>query len=69
MKIKETIYTEVDRNGRVIRQSRTVEKIDNLDTDYGYDYATRHGVFNDNYKASFDRIYEAYDDYRKSQQW
>lgn len=68
MKIKETIYTEIDDRGYVITSTRTVETVDSF-TDRGYDYGTRYGAFGNPRRTSIDRIMEAYDDYRKSQQW
>lgn len=67
MKIKETIYTEVDDMGRVISRTRTVETYE-YNTDRGYDYGTGRG-FGSIHRSSYDRIMEAYDDYRKSRQW
>ena len=68
MKIKETIYTEVDAMGRVTKRTRTVDIEDN-NTDFGYDYGTRYCGYGRPREASINRIFEAYDDYRKSQQW
>ena len=68
MKIKETICTEIDDRGRVIRRTRTVD-IEDSSTEFGYDYATIHGDYENPRRSSISRIFEAYDDYRKSQQW
>ena len=68
MKIKETIYTEIDYRGRVIKRTRTVETYES-DTDRGYDYGTIYAGCDAPRRTSMDRILEAYDDYRKSQQW
>jgi hypothetical protein len=68
MKIKETIYTEIDYRGRVIKRTRTVETYES-DTDRGYDYGTTCCGYGSPRQSSFDRIYEAYDDYRKSREW
>lgn len=68
MKIKETIYTEIDDRGYVVKCTRTVEAVDSF-TDRGYDYGTRYGDYGNPRCTSIGRIMEAYDDYRKSQQW
>lgn len=68
MKIKETIYTEMDERGRVIKRTRTVD-IEDHNTDLGYDYGTRFGDYGNPHQASINRIFEAYHDYRNSQQW
>ncbi len=67
-KIKETIYTEIDDEGRVTKRTRTVD-IEESNTDFGYDFGTRYGVYGSPRQSSFNRIFEAYDDFRKSQQW
>lgn len=68
MKIKETICTEVDARGRVIKRTRTVDVIDSY-TDR--DESDRDGYrrFSDLHQASSKRIFEAYEDYRMSSQW
>ena len=68
MKIKETIYTEIDDRGRVVKRTRTVETYESA-MDRGYDYGTICCGRDEPRRTSFDRIMEAYDDYRKSQQW
>lgn len=68
MKIKETIYTEVDERGHVVNHTRTVE-IDDSDTNQGYDYGTRFGEFGNPRQSSLKRIYEAYEDFYKSREW
>lgn len=68
MKIKETICTEMDERGRVIKRTRTVD-IEDWNTDQGYDYGTRFGEYANPRQSSYSRIFEAYDDFRKSQQW
>lgn len=68
MKIKETICTEVDNRGRVIKRTRTVE-FEKPNTDFGYDYATRYGECERPRQTSFDRIMDAYEDYRRCEQW
>lgn len=68
MKIKETIYTEIDNRGRVTRRTRTVD-IDDSDMNYGYDHATRYGERDCPRQASFSRIMEAYDDYCRCKEW
>ena len=68
MKIKETICTEIDERGRVIRRTRTVD-IDDSNVERGYDYGTRYGEHVTPRHSSLDRIMEAYDEYRRSEQW
>lgn len=68
MKIKETICTELDERGRVIRRTRTVD-VTKSDTDLGYDYGTRYGRPSSPREVSSKRIYEAYEDYRNSCEW
>jgi hypothetical protein len=68
MKIKETIYTETDARGRIIKRTRTIEEYPD-DIDRGYDYGTRYGGFGRCHEGSLNRIFAAYDDYRKTQQW
>lgn len=68
MKIKETICTEIDERGHVVKRTRTVETYESV-TDRGYDYGTICCGHGDPRRTSFGRIMEAYDDYRKSQQW
>lgn len=68
MKIKETICTEIDDRGRVIKRTRTID-IDESRTNRGYDYGTMYCGFGSPRQASIDRIMEAYDDYCKSNQW
>ena len=68
MKIKETITTEVDNRGRVIKRTHTVDVIDS-ETDQEHD--DRSGVcrFSALHRASSKRIYEAYEDYCMSKEW
>lgn len=68
MKIKETICTEIDDRGNVVKRTRTVAVKDS-NTDRGYDYGTRYGSFGNPRQSSYKRIYEAYEDYRDSKQW
>ena len=68
MKIKETICTEIDDRGRVTKRTRTID-IEESNTDFGYDYGTRYGSHGNPRRSSLNRIFEAYDDYRMSQQW
>ena len=68
MKIKETICTEIDERGRVTKSTRTID-IEGPDTDSGYDFGTRYGCYASPRQSSINRIFEAYDDYCKSQQW
>ena len=68
MKIKETIYTELDSRGRVIKRTRTID-IDDPYIDRGYDFGTRFCGCGEPQQSSYKRIYEAYRDYRDSQQW
>lgn len=67
MKVKETIYTEIDERGRITKRTRNIE-IDETITDRGYDHATRHGDGNP-HQGSISRIMEAYADYYKSLEW
>lgn len=73
MKIKDTVYTEMDRHGKVTGRKRVLEFEEDLDQDCDqdreYDRATRCGEPEDFPTTSFDRIWAAYVDYRKSQQW
>ena len=68
MKIKETICTEIDGRGRVVRRTRTID-IDESYTDRGYDYGTRYGEPATPRRSSLGRIMEAYEDYRRTEQW
>lgn len=68
MKIKETIYTETDYRGRVIKRTRIVETVAS-DAERGYDYGTRYGEYDVPRNTTFGRIMEAYEDYRRSEQW
>lgn len=68
MKIKETIYTEIDERGRVTKHTRTID-IDESYTDRGYDFGTICCGSGSPRQTSFDRIMEAYADYRKTEQW
>ena len=65
MKTKETIYTEYDARGRVVRRTATVEV---YDTDCNP--CTDSSITDDwIHKASTKRIQEAVDDYRMSKEW
>lgn len=68
MKIKETVCTEIDERGRVIKRTRTID-IDETYTDRGYDFGTRYGDTASPRRSSFSRIVEAYEDYRRTEQW
>jgi hypothetical protein len=68
MKIKETITTEVDNRGRVIRRTRTVDVIDS-ENEREHDSRPKFSQFSDFHRASPKRIYEAYEDYRMSKEW
>ena len=68
MKIKETIYTEIDKRGRITKRTRTVDIIES-NTDRGYDYGTICCGKGNPRQASIHRIMEAYDDYTRSNQW
>lgn len=68
MKIKETICTEMDERGRIVKRTRTVE-YEKSNTDFGYDHATRYGEYERPRQTSIHRIMEAYDDYCRSNQW
>ena len=68
MRIKETICTEIDDRGRVIKRTRTID-IDESYVDRGYDFGTRYGEIAGPRHTSFGRILEAYEDYRRSEQW
>ena len=68
MKIKETITTEVDDRGRVIKRTRTVDVID---SDMDQERMDQPGFrrFSDFHRTSAKRIYEAYEDYCISKEW
>ena len=68
MKIKETITTEVDNRGRIIKRTRTVDIIDS-ETDH--ENGDRRGFckVGELHRSSAKRIYEAYEDYRMSKEW
>lgn len=68
MKTIETIYTETDAQGRIIKRTHTIEKYPS-NTDKGYDYGTKHCGCGCCHEASMKRIFEAHKDYRASQQW
>lgn len=68
MKIKETICTEFDERGRVVRRTRTVDVTESR-MDRGYDYGTRYDRTGGPREVSSKRIYEAYEDYRNSCEW
>lgn len=68
MLIKETICTEIDERGRVIKQTRKVSTYES-NVDYGYDYGTRYGEFGEPRRSSLDRIMDSYLDYRRTQEW
>lgn len=68
MKIKETICTELDKHGRVVRRTRTVDLID---SDIGHDeirYNENEGLCGI-HQASTKRISEAIRDYYSSKEW
>lgn len=69
MTIKETIYTRVDEKGRVTRRTRIVDQYDETVTNFGYDCGTRYGDVDTVHETSFDKIWDAYADYRKSKEW
>ena len=67
MKTKETICTEYDARGRVIKRTTTVEVFD-TDMDQepdGVGYGRNGGL----HRASTKRIHEAIEDYLMSNQW
>ncbi len=66
--VKETICTKYDERGRVIKRTRTVD-IEEVSTDFGYDFATRYGECERPRQTSINRIREAYDDYCKCKEW
>lgn len=68
MKIKETICTETDYRGRVIKRTRIVEEVAS-DTDRGYDYGTRYGERPAPRNVALGGIMAAYEDYLRSQEW
>lgn len=65
MKTKETIYTEYDARGRVIRRTATVEVYDEDRELYPDDGFTNNCV----HQTSSKRIQEAIDDYRMSKEF
>lgn len=68
MKIKETICTELDARGRVVKRSRTVDVVDFFEDREPANRRERCG-FGELHRTSSKRIYEAYEDYRMSNQW
>lgn len=66
MKIKETICTEVDRRGRVIKRTHTVDVID---SEMERNHREERYGFDELHRSSRKRIYEAYEDYRMSKEW
>lgn len=64
--IKETIITEVNANGRIVRRIRTVEERNYTDRDYDWDTMRGYGYCQD---VKSDRINEAYKDYQRSFDW
>lgn len=64
MKIKETICTEIDDRGRVIRRTRTVDLFDNYRDDLE-ESDTGSGI----HRASGKRIREAVEDYYRTKEW
>lgn len=69
MTIKETIYTEVDSRGRVVRRTRVVDQYDERKQNFMYDCATRFGDMDRTHESSFDKIWDAYHDYRATKEW
>lgn len=67
MKTKETIYTEYDARGRVVKRTTTVEVFETeRDRDYEERGYSRNGGL---HRASSRRIREAIQDYRMSDEW
>ena len=64
MKIKETICTELDDRGRVVRRTRTVDLIDDYREDLEESDAGS-GI----HRASGKRIQEAVEDYYRTKEW
>jgi hypothetical protein len=65
MKTKETIYTEYDARGRVVRRTATVEVYDDDRELYPEGDVANDCV----HRTSSKRIREAIDDYRMSKEW
>lgn len=65
MKTKETIYTEYDARGRMIRRTSEVEVFDD-ESDYRPDEFVETSSL---HRSSTKRINEAIDDYRMSKDW
>lgn len=68
MKIKETICTELDTRGRVVRRTRTVDLIDSETNDDCINYDEYDGL-RGIHQTSSKRIYEAIKDYYCSKEW
>lgn len=67
MTIKETTYTETDKQGNVIRRMRKTVVTESY-TDHGYDYGTRYGR-GEPRQSGLGRILAAYEDDRRSREW
>lgn len=65
MKTKETIFTEYDARGRVIRRTATVEFYEDTRELYPDDSTVDNCI----HRTSSKRIQEAIDDYRMSKEW
>ena len=68
MKIKETICTEYDERGRLIRRTRTVDVL-NSEENRQYDDPSDCFGFGGVHRASSKRIHEAIEDYYMSKEW
>jgi hypothetical protein len=64
IKVKETICTEIDDRGRVIRRTRTVDLVD-IDRDDFDECESSSGI----HRTSSKRIREAVEDYYRTKEW
>lgn len=67
MLIKETICTEIDERGRVIKRTREVRTYDEV-VNRGYDYGTRN-EYDELHRSSLGRVCDAYQDYCRTKEW
>lgn len=64
--IKETIITEVNEKGRVVRRIYTVEERERIDANYDWETMHGRGVVQN---VRSNRIQDAYKDYLRSFDW
>lgn len=64
--IKETVITETNAKGHIVRRIRTIEEREYTDRDYDWDTMRGHGYV-PNVRSN--RIQDAYEDYLRSFEW